>query len=166
MTKTYTGYDRDPGQITPGLKRLVEYITFLTGNELWNNGTYAPRPMRGKTAPSVHGTGRAVDLSWRKMPAKKGGTGRGSGDYNKAVAFVQFLVDHADLLHLEIAIDYHPKPHGRAWRCDRGTWNTYTRHTVSGAPGGDWFHLEISPRQANNAGYYDEAFATIFNQKA
>ena len=164
--RPYTGYDRDPGRITFGLQRVIDYTTFLTGNGLWNNGAYGARNMRGKSTPSVHGTGRAVDLSWRRMPAKKNGTGRGFGDYNQASDFINFLVDHQELLLLEIVIDYHPKPHGRAWRCDRNAWQTYTKPTVAGSPGGDWFHIELSPRRANDPGYYDRAFATIFNQKA
>lgn len=162
MTRPYTGYDRTATGITPGLQRLVDYCTFLTGNGLWNNGTWANRTMRGKPSTSVHATGRAVDLSWRRMPAKKKGTGKGFGDYQQAVNFIDFLVEHQELLLLELVIDYHPKPHGRAWRCDRQTWRTYTTSTVAGAPGGDWFHLEISPRRANDPGYYDRAFTQIF----
>ena len=162
--RRYTGYDRDPGGITPGLQKLIDYTTFLTGNGLWNNGAYGPRPMRGKTSPSVHGTGRAVDLSWRRMPAKKNGNGRGFGDYKQACEFIDFLVKHQELLLLELVIDYQPKPHGRAWRCDRDAWQQYTKPTVAGAPGGDWFHIEISPRRANDPAYYDRAFQTIFGQ--
>jgi hypothetical protein len=160
--RPYTGYNSDPGRITPGLQRVIDYTAFLTGNGLWNNGAYGPRPMHGKKNPSVHGTGRAVDLSWRRMPAKKGGGGKGFGDYGQACEFIDFLVEHQELLLLELVIDYHPKPHGRGWRCDRQAWQTYTSNTVAGAPGGDWFHLEISPRQAGNAAYYDKAFQTIF----
>jgi len=160
--RPYTGYNSDPGRITPGLQRVIDYTAFLTGNGLWNNGAYGARNMRGKSTPSVHGTGRAVDLSWRRMPAKKNGTGRGFGDYNQACDFISFLVDHQELLLLEIVIDYHPKPHGRAWRCDRNAWQTYTKPTVAGSPGGDWFHIEISPRRANDPTYYDQAFASIF----
>lgn len=163
MTRRYTGWNGDNGRTTPGLARFVDYCTFLTGNGLWNNGTYAARPMRGKTTPSVHGTGRAVDLSWRKIPAKKKGSGRGFGNYTAARDFINFLVDHQEQLLLELVIDYHPKPAGTAWRCDRNTWEQYTRPTVSGAPGGDWFHIEISPRQANNPAFYDQAFRTILN---
>jgi hypothetical protein len=162
MTRRYSGYNGDNGRATPGLLRLVDYCTFLTGNGLWNNGTYAPRPMRGKKTPSVHGTGRAVDLSWRAMKPTKTRPGRGFGNYPEAVDFVEFLIHHAADLLLELVIDYHPKPHGRGWRCDRGVWQAYTSPTVAGAPGGDWFHLEISPRQANNPAFYDQAFATIF----
>ena len=160
--RRYTGFDRDPGHATPGLLRLVDYCTFLTGQGLWNNGTYAPRPMRGKNSPSVHGTGRAVDLSWRAMKPTKTRPGRGFGNYPAAVDFVEFLVDHADDLLLELVIDYWPKPHGRAWRCDRGMWVAYTSPTVAGAPGGDWVHIEISPRRANDPAFYDQAFQRIF----
>ena len=159
--RKYTGYDRDPGAVTPGLQKLIDYCTFLTGNGLWNNGAYGPRPMRGKKTPSVHGTGRAVDLSWRKMPAKKGGKSKGFGDYAKACEFIDLLIDNSEQLLLEMVIDYHPGPHGRAWRCDRMAWQTYDRPTVQGAPGGDWFHIEISPRRANDPAFYDQAFRTI-----
>lgn len=159
--RKYTGYDRDPGAVTPGLQKLIDYCVLLTGNGLWNNGAYGARPMRGKTAPSVHGTGRAVDLSWRKLPAKKGGKSKGFGDYAKACEFIDFLIDNSELLLLEMVIDYHPGPHGRAWRSDRMAWQTYDRPTVQGAPGGDWFHLEISPRLANSPQSYDQAFKAI-----
>jgi hypothetical protein len=156
----YTGFNGDAGRTTPGLARLVDYCTFLTGNGLWNNGTYANRPMRNKPSTSVHATGRAVDLSWRRMG--KGKTAKGFGNYNDAKAFIDFLVLHADQLQLEIVLDYYGAPHGQGWRCDRNRWQQYDRPTIGGAPGGDWFHLEIAPRMAQNPGYYDQAFATIF----
>jgi hypothetical protein len=161
--RRYTGYNGDNGRATPGLLRLVDYCVFLTGNGLWNNGTYTPRDMRGKKSPSVHGTGRAVDLSWRKMPAKKGGKGRGYGAYGPAKAFIDFLIAHQEELQLEIVLDYWGQPHGQGWRCDRQTWVQYDRPTIGGAPGGDWFHLEIGPRRANDPTFYDQAFHRIFN---
>lgn len=162
MTRPYTGWNGDNGRATPGLLRLVDYITFLTGNGLWNNGTYSPRPMRGKNRPSVHGTGRAVDLSWRGVGPTKTRPGKGFGKYAEAADFIDFLVRHQDELLLELVIDYWPKPHGRGWRCDRNTWTDYDHPTVTGAPGGNWFHIEISPRRANDPNFYDQAFARIF----
>ena len=138
--RKYTGYDRDPGAVTPGLQKLIDYCVLLTGNGLWNNGAYGARPMRGKTAPSVHGTGRAVDLSWRKLPAKKGGKSKGFGDYAKACEFIDFLIDNSELLLLEMVIDYHPGPHGRAWRCDRmASWDNRgkPKNTPRGGEGND-----------------------------
>ena len=165
MTRSYTGYNGDNGRVTPGLARFVQYCTFLTSNGLWNNGMYASRNMRGKTAPSVHATGRAVDLSWRRM-TPKGKPHRGFGNYPDAKQFIDFLVDHQELLLLELVLDYHGKPHGQGWRCERERWVQYDRPTIGGAPGGDWFHLEIAPRAARNPAYYDEAFASLFHAKA
>jgi hypothetical protein len=165
MSRPYTGFNGVAGGVTPGLQRLVDYIVFLSGGGLWNNGTYVNRPMRDKQSTSVHATGRAVDLSWRKQAAKGKTPARGYGNHKEAAEFVDFLVANSELLLLEIVIDYNPKPHGRGWRCDRQTWQPYLRPTVAGAPGGDWFHLEISPRMARSAQFYDEAFATIFNNR-
>jgi hypothetical protein len=55
---------------------------------------------------------------------------------------MQFLVDNADALGLEMVIDYCPQPFGRAWRCDRNVWRNYlTTHS----PGRTWWRL-VSPR--------------------
>jgi hypothetical protein len=164
VTRSYTGYNGDNGAVTPGLARFVQYCTFLTSNGLWNNGMYANRHMRGKAAPSVHATGRAVDLSWRRMTGKT--NPRGFGNHDQAHTFIEFLVANADLLQLELVIDYYPKRFGAGWRCDRGVWQHYDRPTVTGGGTGDWYHLEIAPRAAHNPAYYDAAFASLFNAKA
>jgi hypothetical protein len=96
----------------------------------------------------------------------KGKPHRGFGNYPDAKAFIDFLVVHQELLLLELVLDYHGKPHGQGWRCERKRWVQYDRPTIGGAPGGDWFHLEIAPRAARNPAYYDEAFTSLFNQKA
>lgn len=162
--RPYTGANYAADRVTPGLARLVDYCTFLTGNGLWNNGTFANRRMRGKAGLSVHATGRAVDLSWRKMQAKS--NPRGFGNHDQAHTFIEFLVTHADILYLELVIDYHTKPFGSAWRCDRGVWQQYKQRTVTAGGKGDWYHIEIAPRNSQSAAYYDEAFANIFKQKA
>ena len=159
--RRYTGFNGDNGAATPGLVRLVDYATFLTNGGLWNNGMYANRPMRGKPSTSVHATGRAVDLSWRKLKSRP----KAFGTYNPAKEFIDFLVEHADLLQIEMILDYWGRPHGQGWRCDRQSWTQYTRPTIGGAPGGDWFHIEIAPRMANNPAYYDWAFRHIFGVK-
>lgn len=159
--RPYTGFNGVAAGVTPGLKRLVDWIQFLSGNGLWNNGTYVNRPMRGKESTSVHATGRATDISWRHQ-TPKGKPARGYGNHAKASEFIDFLIEHQEALMLELVIDYHSRPHGRGWRCDRQTWQSYGRPTVSGAPGGDWFHIEISPRMAQSAEYYDQVFTNIF----
>jgi hypothetical protein len=74
----------------------------------------------------------------------------------------KMAITHANTLGIEMLIDYFPKPHGRAWRCDRQDWLVYKTKTVSGAPGGDWFHVEISPMMAQNASTVRKAWASVF----
>lgn len=155
--RPYTGYDRTADGPRAGVQRFVEYAIFLTGSGLWNNGTWGVRPKRGKQSMSVHATGRAMDLSWRRMSK-----GRGYGDYWPAKAYIDAIVANADLFDLEMVIDYYGPPHGQGWRCDRMAWQQYDRPTVGGAPGGDWFHLELGPRLADDPAGVDAAFAEIF----
>lgn len=143
--RPYTGYDGPAAGVTPGLRFLVDSIVYLSAGRIWNNGTWGPRPIRGGTAPSVHGTGRAVDLSWRRMP-----DGRGSGNYADAVQLMDWLVRHEESLGVELVLDYWPRPFGRGWRCDREKWQNYDRRVIALTPGGDWIHLEISPAVAND----------------
>jgi peptidoglycan hydrolase-like protein with peptidoglycan-binding domain len=158
MARKYTGWDGDSKGKRAGLEALVSILEFLTGNGLWNNGTWTPRNMRGKQSPSVHGTGRAVDLSWRRMP-----NGKGSGDYNKALEVMNFLVENADALFIEAVYDYHPRPHGRGWMCNRNKWQDYTKKTIGGAPGGDWFHIEISNDKADDPKYYQDTITRLLS---
>lgn len=159
--RRYTGFNGDNGRVTPGLQRLLEYTTFLTSNGLYSLGTYANRPMRGKTSTSVHATGRAMDVGWTRTKSKNP---RGYGNYDKAKAFIDFLIHHQDALQLELVLDYWGAPHGQGWRCDRQTWQQYDRPTIAGAPGGRWFHIEIAPRKANDPAHYDRVFQAIFSK--
>lgn len=142
MPRDYTGWDKNATGKRAGAEALTKCLEAYFG--VWNNGTWGVRNMRGKGKPSVHGTGRAGDNSWRGEPY------RGTGNYDSAKAACDFLVEHADELGLEFLCDYFPKPHGRAWRCDRNAWMDYTKHTVSGAPGGDWIHWEIDNAAADD----------------
>ena len=113
--------------------------------------------MRGKEELSVHATGRAVDLSYRHMPPKKGiKNGR-----VEAVRVLKILQANADLLGIEAMFDYFPKPWGRAWMCSRDAWSKYTKETIHGAPGGDWIHLEVSPEMADDPKKMREAFQKL-----
>jgi hypothetical protein len=73
----------------------------------------------------------------------------------------KLLVENADLLGLEALFDYFPAPHGRAWMCDRDAWSKYKKPTISGAPKGDWLHVEISPEMADSPAKVREAFAKL-----
>jgi peptidoglycan hydrolase-like protein with peptidoglycan-binding domain len=160
MKRKYTGWDADAPSRRAGNERFIQYVTFLTGNGLWNNGSWTVRSKRGKQTPSVHGTGRATDFSWRNMGNK------GYGDYAKACEFINFLVANADALMIECVFDYYPAPWGRGWRCDRSSWTQYTKKAFGGAPSGDWFHIEIAPSVADDPGHFDRVFASLLGKPA
>lgn len=161
--RPYTGFDGNVRKPLPSMNRFIDYVTFLSSGGLWNNGAWGARPMRGKESESVHGTGRAVDLSWRKTVLGRGR--HGYGDWWPAAEFVQrLLIANAETLQIELVLDYATRPFGRGWRCDRGEWQNYSRKTIAGAPGGDWFHVEISPAAARDPEFYDRAFKKVFGQ--
>lgn len=145
--RRYTGIsDGIASGARPGLLEFVAQIEALTDRALWNNGTFANRKARGKESLSVHATGRAVDLSYRNM---RDGRGRPDG-MKVAREWMRLLTSRADEFGLEAILDYQPAPFGRGWRCDRGSWSRYDKQTISGAPGGDWIHVELSPSISDN----------------
>lgn len=138
MTRPYTGFDKYGTGAAPGVVALRDLILFVNAGKLTHLGTYGRRDARGKPGhPSVHGTGRAVDI--------------GFTDRATVELAINWLITHADTLGVEMIADYFPQPFGRAWRCDRGTWKIYDKLTIHGAPGGRWIHIEISPTMAWNA---------------
>jgi hypothetical protein len=106
----------------------------------------------------VHATGRAVDLSYRKSE-KNPKAGR-----KEALVFIDKLVANANELGLQCILDYFPEPQGRAWRCDRYAWQKYDKPTIHGAPGGDWFHIEITPQAADSVIWVKAAFLKVFGE--
>lgn len=154
MGRKYTGWDKDATGKRAGTERFVQLTCEYFNNGVWNNGTWNVRPSRGSGKPSVHGTGRAADLSWRKSGSK------GFGDYNTALQVVNFWVANAEVLLIEEIHDYFLKSHGRGWRCDRAAWKVYDKPTI-GTPGGDWWHVEIAPTYADDPGYYEKVFASL-----
>ena len=159
MIRPYTGSSDGAAQrLRPGMKTFIDCVILLSDRALWNNGDYVNRNMRGKTSLSVHSTGRAVDLSYRNL-----GNGKGKPNGRKhAIQWCKILSRNADILGVEMVIDYYPAPHGRGWRCDRVSWLRYKTPTVSGAPGGDWLHVEISPAMADNPQAVHAAFKQVF----
>jgi hypothetical protein len=149
MKRPYTG-NKD-GAATgehPQLTALMNQLFKAYPKAIWNNGSWGVRNMRGKEALSVHATGRACDISWRNMGDGKRGVAKGGRKY--AMAAMDYLVKNADALGVEMIIDYFPAPHGRAAKCDRNmAWQKYTKPTVSGAPAGDWFHLEVDGKKSS-----------------
>lgn len=156
--RKYTGNkDGAAKKLRPGMKVFIDEVIKLSNGALWNNGDWGVRPMRGKESLSVHATGRAVDLSYRHMPPKKGiKNGR-----IEALRVLKIIVANADALGVEAIFDYLVKPHGRAWKCDRDAWVNYKKATISGGGSGDWLHFEISPEMADNPEKVKQAFANL-----
>jgi hypothetical protein len=142
-----------------GMNEFIKQIIHHSDGALFNNGAYGRRDMRGKPGSlSVHATGRAVDMSYR------GSAQRPKANRKNALAFINKLVANANVLGIEIVMDYFPAPHGRAWRCDRQEWKKYTKPTIGGAPGGDWFHIEITPQAADSVIFVKAAFLKVFGE--
>jgi len=160
MGRPYTGWDGDAKGRRPGTEKLIQLIAQHTGKALWNNGSWGVRNKRGKSSKSVHGTGRAFDMSWRKMD------NRGSGRYDDAHRVMEFLTrpDVAEALQIEAVFDYwnHYGPHGRGWKCDRGAWQVYSKKAFAGVPG-DWIHVEISPAICDDPGAVNHYFLHFWN---
>lgn len=158
MSRPYTGNKDGAAQrVRPGMKAFIDRVIMLSESALWNNGDWGVRNMRGKESLSVHATGRAVDLSYRKMGSKGKTDGR-----KHAMEWCKILSENADTFGIEMIIDYFPEPHGRAWRCDRMAWKKYDKPEVHGAPKGDWLHVELSPAMADNPAAVDAAFKKVF----
>lgn len=137
---------------------FIRQVETRTDKALWNNGHWIVRPVKGTGTAgplSVHATGRAVDLSYRKMPDKGKADGR-----KHAEAFMELLVANNRILGIELILDYMPAG-GRGWRCDRQTWLNYTSPGLHGSPNGDWLHIEISPRMADSPQAVAAAFASL-----
>jgi hypothetical protein len=151
----------------PGMTAWVECATKYSGGALWNNGTYVKRDIRGKPGQvSNHAKGIAADLSYRYMPASQRGVPNGR---IKSLEFIKTCLRNYDELGLMLVIDYWPKPFGRSWNCSRAidgkpasAWRKALRPTFSGAPGGDWWHVEITPEMANSPAKVKQAFANVF----
>ena len=155
--RKYTGNsDGLAKSVTTGLTELVHQIVTNSHSALWCNGTFVNRNSKGKDSLSVHATGRAADISWRKIDDK----GRKNGRFY-AEKMMNFLVDNAELLEIEMIIDYNVSPHGRGWRCDRSSWEIYSKPTVQGTPSGDWFHIELSPKMSSKP----QMISTVFEEK-
>lgn len=163
FSKAYTGFDGIAPGIKGGLAQWIIEAKRTSTNALWNNGAYGVREMRGKTSMSVHATGRAVDLSYRKRAHHPNNpSGRAA-----TLDWLDRVVLHANDLGVELIIDYAFDDHGafgRGWRCDRQAWVPYREGTVwgGGQKTSDWYHIEISPMLASSASTVRKAFSRIF----
>lgn len=155
----------------PGTEAWVQLATQHSDGALWNNGTWVMRDIRGKPGQiSNHARGVAMDLSWRRIEPRNLGVPDGR---RKAITFLQTCLDNWQTLGIIAVFDYWPKDHGRGWRCDRvnpqlpkphsaEAWVKYAKPTVTGAPGGDWFHIELNRQVAENEALVRQGFAKVF----
>ena len=140
VPRKYTGYDQPAAKHLPGMTAWADCASDFS--KLKNVGTWVVRDQRSHPGtPSVHGTGRAVDLSYGGMKA-------GRAACNQLIAF---LIKWNVELGVELILDYYSKPFGRGWRCDRQAWHKYSKPTIGGAPGGEWIHVEINRPMALQA---------------
>jgi hypothetical protein len=92
----------------------------------WNNGSWGIRNMRGSDNLSVHATGRAVDLSYRKTEKHP------NSNRKNTMAFIRIVTANANALGLECILDYLIKPYGRGWLMHRQRWRKYSKPTLAG----------------------------------
>lgn len=140
-SRPYTGFNGVAKGVKGSTAQWIIEARRSSGNILHNLGAYAVRPMRGKKDMSVHATGRAVDLGYSRKP----GSPQPDWGRDAIMPWLDRIVANANLLGVECILDYNPAPHGRGWRCDRQDWIVYRMKTITGAPGGQWFHVELNP---------------------
>lgn len=145
--RKYTGYDVTAKGKLKGTEKFKDWVVFLNGGKIKNLGTFNVRTMRGKTAMSVHATGRALDLGYKNR--------------EDGLSLIAFLERNAEAFGIEYIADYYPPVGGRGWRCDRNAWQDYKKGLISGAPDGKWIHVELSPTVAVDAGYVDAVFGCL-----
>lgn len=147
--RKYTGFDGNSKGKLKGTEKIKDWVVFLNGGKITSLGTWNVRAQREHAKPSVHGTGRAIDLRYSTRDA--------------GVALMDFFVQNADAFGVEYIGDYKGGKFGRGWRCDRSGWQTYTKPTIGS--GGSWFHIEFSPDVAKDAGYVDAVFGCLLKPK-
>jgi len=152
MTRPYT-ISKQPVVTSPkaGMAKWVELCCKHSDGSLWNNGVWVVRDMRGKPGVvSNHARGLAVDLSYRWQAQQK----RGRQDGRRvSKAYINKLLDNADTLGIQLVIDY---AFNKSWKCDRGTW------IYGNFNNGDWWHVEVDPRLANDPQAAKQAFQAVF----
>jgi hypothetical protein len=140
-TGTSDGPSKGPRAGTEKLKELLR-----RRYDVGSLGTWVVRDKRGKPGDlSVHATGRAIDVYYKTR--------------KQGVYVMNWLAHNADALGVEFIGDYLHGEHGRGWRCDRGTWQVYDKPTLG--TGGQWFHVEIAPKSADDPVTLERVFRAL-----
>jgi len=157
-SRPYTGNSDGPSSYKRiGMNEWIRQAVHASNESLWNNGSWGQRDMKGKPGNlSVHATGRAVDLSFLKTAQHP------NANRIEANKFIEIVAKNANTLGVEAILDYFPAKFGRGYRCDRQKWQKYTKETIHGAPGGSWYHVEITPQAADSVIFVKAAFLKVF----
>jgi hypothetical protein len=142
-----------------GMDEFIRQVQHHSNGAFVNLGSWGQRDVKGKPGTlSVHATGRAWDAGYTTSEKHP------NASRKTALPFIEKMVANANDLGIQMVIDYFPKEWGRSWRCDRQAWKKYDVKTVSGAPGGKWFHIEISPQAADSVIWVKAAFLKVFGE--
>ncbi len=99
-SRPYTGNsDGAAAGPIPGMDEWIRQAIKYSNGALWNNGSWGVRDMRGSANLSVHATGRAVDLSYRKSEKYPLANRKG------AIAFLNIVIANANELGVDAVID-------------------------------------------------------------
>jgi len=126
----YIGWDGDADGKRDGTEKLVWLCQRRWGAKNW--GTWQVRPMRGSKHPSVHGTGRALDILIEDKDLKA-----------EAIAWFT-RPDVVKTLGIQEVHVYRCKESafGKGWRIGRG-WRIWDAKNNGGTPGAPHLHIEI-----------------------
>lgn len=144
----YIGWDGDHDGKRPGTERMMSLIQRRWNAENW--GTWQVRNARGKSFPSVHGTGRALDFM---IP----------DNTYKAQAIDWFTrPDVIAALGIQELHVYRCKESkwGMGWRIGRG-WRIWTEKDNGGTPGYAHLHLEIDHSLCDDATALEAAWRAL-----
>jgi hypothetical protein len=129
-TNPYIGWDKDATGKREGTEKLLWLCQRRWKADNW--GTWVVRPMRGSKNPSVHGTGRALDI----FIADK--------DHKQEAVDWFTRPDVVATLGIQEVHVYRCKESrfGKGWRIGRG-WRIWDAKNNGGTPGAAHIHLEI-----------------------
>ena len=144
--RPYTGTKDAPGKATAeGCLELFREIRATWGFRF--HGGYQNRPILSgpsKGKPSVHSTGRAIDIAYPKTEYGR----------HQAVQVWVWLLQNTANLGIECMHDYAHGKYGQGYLCTRGEGCEgvveFTKERNAGSIGGNWLHIELSPSMAKS----------------
>jgi hypothetical protein len=142
----YIGWDKNSDGKREGTERFVSLCA-----RRWNAknlGTWNVRNIRGKDSPSVHGTGRAMDILIEDKDLKA-----------QAIAWFT-RPDVVAGLGIQAVHVYNAGVWGKAWRIGRG-WKQWTSSDNGGSKGARWLHVEIDNSLADNASEMERVWRSL-----